>query len=114
MLPGINTGMLDPTGKIITLHRAADFLLPLTVREDGTAVDGSSDDLRFIVEEADIVIVPALDPNNPFGRLIHFTKAHAAALGSKTYEFILRFRVGDIDTVLWDGTIRATGMAVAG
>lgn len=103
--------MLDQEGKI-TLDRAADEYLPLEWFDDADVeIDISSADIRFIVDNG-FTLIPATNPGNPKGRLLHFTEAHALSLKSNTRDYMLLLTEGTDSTVLFRGKISATGFAV--
>jgi hypothetical protein len=104
--------MIDHASGNITLHRAADEKIELVWFDDaGEELDISTADIRFIVEKG-FTLVPDLDPNNPLGRNLHFTEAHALSLGNYVSNYVLLLSNGNEDTPLMEGTIKAAGFAV--
>lgn len=100
--------MIDASGNIY-LDKAADLLLPLSWRDDtGAEIDISAADLTFSVKNK-FTLIPLPDPDNPLGRLLHFTEQHAAELGSNARDYMLRLAEGEHHTVLMRGTLTATG-----
>ncbi len=102
--------MLTQEGNI-TLDRAADEYLPFEWFDDaGVEIDISSADIKFVVDKG-FTLIPASNPSNPKGRLLHFTEAHALSLKSATRDYMLLLTQGENGTVLLRGKISATGFA---
>ena len=106
---------MDVTDKTITLERAGDLIIEIDSYEDDAetiAVDLSDTDLEFVVEKL-FRVVPVADPKNPKGRLLVLNEDHARQVARSSARFILRENLpGDINNVLWSGTINSTGFEV--
>jgi hypothetical protein len=100
--------MIDKAGNI-TLNRAEDAFLPFDWEiSDGVFVDISASDIRFIVSES-FTLVPGVDPDDDNTRILHFTTAHAAQLGTRVHEYVLKIVADGVHKILCAGTIRAEG-----
>lgn len=100
--------MIDELGNI-TLDRAADLYVPLSWFDDsGNEIDISNADIVLAVKNG-FQITPDLNPDNPKGRLIHFTEAHAQSLGSNPKDYMILVTEGEDNTVLLRGTIKSVG-----
>lgn len=104
--------MIDDAGNI-TLDRAEDSFLPFGWDdEDDQSIDLSELSITFVVKGG-FSLVPDIHPDNGRNRLLHFTPAHAALIGSKTREYMVHVHAGDgTQKVLWRGMISAGGFAV--
>ena len=102
MIPSV-----DDSGNI-TLQRGGDVLIPFARKLNGVVVDLSTAQLELRVKDR-FTLTPTPNPANAKGRLLTFTEYHAGLLGRKEHDFQVVLTVGDIDTIIWSGTIKAEG-----
>ena len=77
---------------------------------DGTDYDISAATIALKVKGG-FSLVPEADPENAKGRLIHFTKEHAATLSYRPEEYHVVITENGEDALLFAGKISAVGFA---